>query len=438
MNVYLPLAVVCLLLGFPAFSLAVEYPERWNYVSANILTEASTDRFIGLLKQSRAAGCTHLLWAGCRGARIPELTPEQIRNAERVREEARRLALKIVPSIVSIGYSGRYFHFDPNLAAGVPVKNMPFIVSGKTAVPDPALALDAAQLRKEGSTLAARYKVRPFTYYRVSLESTAEPGDREAFIKVTSSGGKRWNSRTNPVIKKNEDGTYRAITVFNTLEGDEIRFSIDCSKGEVSDVKIEPAGLLLVLRRALIPLTVTSEDGKTLYEEGKDFKAVADAPLQIRPFPGDFPIDHQPPAIELTGDSSIADGQKLLVSFWHHVRIYDDQDLMSMEDPATWKILEREITETVKLWPTEGYMLNYDEIRVAGWEPRPDGRKITPGQMLAEHFRKACDLVKKHAPKARLYTWSDMFTPHHNARAFEGKGYYYLSLIHISEPTRPY
>lgn len=404
---------------------AGDYPERWNYISGHILTEESAGRLMELLRKSKEAGCTHVLWAGCRGARIPELTAEQRGRAKRMREEAGKLGITLVPGVVSIGYSGRYFHFDPNLAAGVPVKNMPFVVKGRTAEPDEGLALDTSRLRKEGGRLTGRYDVKPFMYYRVSFETTTEPGNREEIVRVTSSGGKRWNSRTNPTVKK-EGEKYFVETIFNTLEGDEIRVTLNPGGGEAGNVKIEPAGMLLILRRDLIPLKVTSEDGGTEYVEGKDFREVKDPVLQVKPFPGDFPIDHPAPAIELTEGSRIRDGERLLVSFWHHERIYNDQDLISMEDPRVWEILELEIKEVQKLWEPEGFMLNYDEIRVAGWEPRPDGKKETPGEMLAAHFKQAYDLVRKYAPKAKVYTWSDMFTPYHNARPFEAKGYYYL------------
>jgi hypothetical protein len=46
--------------------------------------------------------------------------------------------------------------------------------------------------------------------------------------------------------------------------------------------------------------------------------------------------------------------------------------------------------------------------------------------MLARHVKTAYDLIRKYAPEAKVYTWSDMFTPYHNARPFEVKGYYYL------------
>ncbi|MFH1707582.1 MAG: hypothetical protein ABIF71_06670 [Planctomycetota bacterium] len=405
---------------------AGEYPERWNYVNGNTLTPENTAKFLELLRGSKAAGCTHVLWSGCRGFRIPEMTDEQRAGDKAVQAEAKNLGLTVIPGIISIGYSGRYFHIDPNLAAGVPVRNMPYVVKGGRAEPDPALALDTAQPVLENGVLTATFKVPPFMYYRVNFTMTADPGDLEDVFKVTSSGGKRWNSRSNPTVTK-EGELFKLETVFNTLEADSIKVAINDRGGKINAVRIEPAGMLLVLRRDTLPLVVANADGTATFEEGKDFAPVADPVLQVKPFPGDFPIDHPAPGLVLTERSRLKEGDRLSVSFYHHIRVYTDQDLISLEDERVWAILETEIKETVGLWNAAGYMLNYDEIRVAGWEARPKSLEgLTMGRLLAKHFKRTYDLVRKYAPEAKIYTWSDMFTPYHNARNFADGGFYYL------------
>jgi hypothetical protein len=69
-----------------------------------------------------------------------------------------------------------------------------------------------------------------------------------------------------------------------------------------------------------------------------------------------------------------------------------------------------------QLFHAAGYFMSYDEIRVGGWEAMPDGRTLTSGQKLAEHVRKATQMVRDIAPGAAVYVWSDMFDPTHNAR----------------------
>ena len=45
-------------------------------------------------------------------------------------------------------------------------------------------------------------------------------------------------------------------------------------------------------------------------------------------------------------------------------------------------------------------MTCYDEIRIAGWEPNPNGEKLTPGQILSRaHTIAAYNIVKKVRPR---------------------------------------
>lgn len=400
-------------------------PERWIYAKASLGTDAGLEKFLALLKSAKETGCTHALLVEGRWLKFPDDADYQAR-ADKVKAAAKELGIALVPGICSIGYSGRYFHFDPNLTAGLPVKEMPFVVKDGKASADPAGAPNLAALKAEGNGFNGVLKVRPFQHYKVTfkLEGKYE-GDADELIRATGVESKRWLSRGTPHLEGAASGK-PVVYTFNSLDSNEVRFRINPGAAKVSDLKIELAGTLLIARRPLIPLTVTSEDGKTVYEEGKDFKELRDADMLKKPFDGEFTVERAPAAIELAEGSRIKDGDKLKVSFWHGYRTGTDQDGISMEDPKTMEILQIDLKNCIKVWKPDAFMLNYDEIRVAGWEPMPDGKAIKPGELLAKHFKGMYDLVRKEVPGAKIYTWSDMFTPFHNARPFAEKGYYYL------------
>ena len=71
--------------------------------------------------------------------------------------------------------------------------------------------------------------------------------------------------------------------------------------------------------------------------------------------------------------------------------------------------------------------MNYDEIRIGGWEPLTIERKIKPGQLLAEHTKKGYDLIRKYSPSARIYTWNDMYDATSNARPVPNGAYYLVN-----------
>ncbi|MCW8129073.1 MAG: hypothetical protein KIS92_01700 [Planctomycetota bacterium] len=405
-------------------SAAEKLPERWVYAKADLGSDAGLETFVSLMKESKASGCTHALLIEGRFLRWSE-DATYLARVEKAKAAAKAEGITLVPNICSTGYSGRYFHFDPNLMAGLPVKQMPFIVKNGKASADPAGALDLGTLKPDGNGLRGMLKVKPFQQYKITFTLKGKyEGDRDDLLRVMSPDAKRWISRATPVLKDADEQT--VVYCFNSLDNSEVRAQILPRDAKIENVKIELAGTLMIVRRPLVPLTVTSEDGQTVYEEGKDFKSLHDADMLKKPFDGEFTIDRAPADLELAEGSRIKDGEKLLLTFWHGYRVGSDQDIMSLEDPKAMEILEMELKNCIKVWQPAGIFLNYDEMRIAGWEPMPDGKPLKPGEMLAKHFKVMYEKVRAAAPEAKVYTWSDMFTPHHNARPFGEKGYYYL------------
>ena len=121
MKLLLVAAGVSALLAFAIHAGEGAYVERWNSVSGNFGTDEGLDKFIALLKQSKEAGCTHVLTGDGRWLKFPD-DKAYIERVAKAKVAAKELGITLVVGVTSIGYSGRYFHFDANLAAGLPVK----------------------------------------------------------------------------------------------------------------------------------------------------------------------------------------------------------------------------------------------------------------------------------------------------------------------------
>ena len=488
-------AVACAIVALAASSApaqpgAPKYPERWSYVSTPLTSEEWTVKTLQALETSKATGCTHVLLVYSRTCRLHLPGNETyLARVERVRRKAAELGLKLALCVLPTGYAGQYPFFDGNLLAGLPVKEMPFVVRGKRIVPDPEADLPIANAgfeESEGDTLAGwanrtlpgknsfadtaekhsgkaswrvanlpemrkvdrrrggvallsqKIKVKPFQYYRVSYWTKAAGKLYPNGLTIASDKPMRGLIYSGIPIRRDKTGNVstwtRAEVTFNTLTSEEITLSLGVvlrgGTAWFDDIQIAPAGPVLIVRREECPLTVTSADGKTAYQEGKDFKPLRDPVLCRKPFAGELDTKHDVP-FELTDGSRIQDGQKLLVSFYHAMLISWDQQVLSLQAERVFEILAQDIKNALKYWQPEGIFFNYDEIRMGGWEAQPDGQNLTPGQILAGHVRKACAVARKVAPRAKLYTWSDMFTPYHNARPFRaGKhvnGNYWLA-----------
>ena len=393
---------------------AGDYPQRWNYIRPDMGSDGGVDAFVALLQESKAAGCTHILINEGRYLRQAEDTA-YVARVNRVLGAARSLNLTIVPAVYPFGYSGRYLGFDRNLAAGLPVRDMPFVVRGGRAVPDLAYAPDLSGL---DTTHSGPLKVRPFTHYRISFLTTTAPEHLSRIISLNSRHRRhmRGHPRAVPAGER-----FLITATFNSLEADSLGLRIQ-AEGVIDSLRIEPTGLLMVLRRSLTPLVVAARDGKTRYEEGRDFEPVRD-PV-IAQTEGEMTMDHEAPAIVLTPHSRIREADRLGVSFFHAYRVEGEQDVISLEDPAVFDLMQKDIALCLKVWAPTEFFMNYDEIRVGGWE-KPD---VKLGATLATHIQKGCEIIRANAPGARIYTWSDMFTPFHNARPFEAREeYYYLA-----------
>ena len=488
-------AAVALIALLCAVAMAADFDELWVYMSPNFASDESTDAFITMMRTAKPAGVTHVNIKDPKLNYLHMMGPEYFANVERAKKVADELGLAIIPAIYPFGYSGGYLMHDPNLAAGLPARDVPFIVRGRDADADPAEApqivdasfedvaegqlaawqvrvdstgpmLDtkvkhsgAASLkfspsvkpdttteprrRERPNRPAQRLAVRPFKYYRLTFQARSESfeGEGEGIVNISSDGGRRRHCFTNLYIPATSDWTEYQVT-FNTLEAEEIDLSIAVSPGAgavwVDDVKIEPAGLANLLRTEMKPFVVKSADGKTVYEEGRDFKPVVDPVLghtgpmggptpNIELFePGPYDIWHKGPEIELTENSRIKDGDTILVSYFHPHFIYNDQYVVAMDEPKVFDIMEDQMKRVHALFNAPGYFMYYDEIRIAGWEIHPDGSNPTPGQILAKNVRHGVELARRYAPEAKLYVWSDMFTPFHNARPLGERGHYYL------------
>ncbi|MBI3875245.1 MAG: hypothetical protein HY300_04665, partial [Verrucomicrobia bacterium] len=176
------------------------------------------------------------------------------------------------------------------------------------------------------------------------------------------------------------------------------------------DAKIEEAGLVNLVRRDGAPLIVKREGGSALIE-GKDFERLTDPRSGTVPWKGGFEVWHEPPGIKTT----LPDGTRLRVSFYHAVTVYDNQVMVCPSEPKTVALLRDEAKRVHAAWGAKGYMMSHDEIRVLNWCAACQKRNLSAGAILADNVRTCCSILREVNPGGRIYVWSDMFDPNHNA-----------------------
>ncbi len=424
--------------------------EKWIYVAKNLAVDTSIDEIEQLMKTGQAAGYDHMLLADSKFSRLAEMNAPYFRNVERVKALSAKYQFEIVPAVFPVGYSNDILGRDVNLIEALPVKGVPLIVQGGTAhVDDPELsklppdfsdwkkwgyhdptvvwedgAAHIADAKGGNARVSIKLKVQPWRQYHVSVSVKSQDFKGEPEVKALASRQLNWEKLG---VKPTQDWTVHHA-VFNSEENSEVTlyFGVWGSKSGAlwwKEPRLEEIAFMNMPRRAGCPLVVARAPGAdgapgAPLVEGRDFEPLKDPLLGQKPWPGEYDTFHEPPALH----TKLPDGTKLVASYYNAQTVYDHQAMICPSEPKTMQLLRDQAIRMHKLWGAKGYMMSHDEIRVLDWCEACQNRHLTPGQLLADNVKQCISILREVNPDGRIYVWSDMFDPNHNAV----KGPYYL------------
>jgi len=256
-------------------------------------------------------------------------------------------------------------------------------------------------------------KLQPHRQYLVSFYLKSEglsPANPE--VKILTVGHPQGISFQTFHTEQTQDWK-RVDVVFNSFDATDANFYIGSWYGKNgkmwwSDLAIQEIALMNVLRRDGCPVTVRGENG-TVYEEERDFAKIVD-PL-LHP----YQAYHEPPTVKLTPNSRIVEGEKLRVSYYHSILVYEDRLNSCLSEPKIFESWREEIRKTDELLHPSGFLMSHDEIRVINQCALCQSRNMTPGELLADNVHKAAEVIRGIRPDAEIWVWNDMFDPMHNA-----------------------
>jgi hypothetical protein len=430
--------VGAILLSAPAG--ALELPHRWVYLQTNLQVDKNAEDAETLMRRAAQAGYTGILLADSKLAKLGDVPARYFTNIERVKRTAAALRLDVVPAVFHVGYSEAMLWHDPNLAEALPVKDARFVVRGGRAQlePDPVPQLRGGDMsdltlwawkdpnmvaaagavrvtdpRGANARISQRLRLTPFRQYHLSVRVKTQEFRGQPEVKLLA--GKRSLNHANLGVKSTQDWTTHHV-VFNSLEHADVQLYLGAwgaTTGSLwwDDVRLDETALVNLVRRPGAPLIVRCDDGTPL-AEGRDFERIVDPRSGTVPWPGGFEVWHEPPAI-MTG---LPDGTRLRVSFYHVVTVYNGQVTICPSEPRTVELLRDEARRVHAAWGARGYMMSHDEIRCLNWCDACRRRGLTPGQILADNVRTCAAILRATNPGGRIYVWSDMFDPNHNAR----------------------
>jgi hypothetical protein len=418
--------------------------QRWIYCAQNLWVDKNITELEALFQRAEKAGYTHVLLTDSKFSKLGDMDARYFKNIERVKKAATDTHLEIVPALFAVGYSNDLLWHDPNLVEALPVKEAQFVVRDGTARlesdhpvqlkggdftdlkqwnwKDPSVSQENGTARMDATNapmrIVQKLKLHPFRQYHLSVRVRTENFRGAPEVKVLS--GNSALNYNHLGVKPSQDWKVHHV-VFNSLTNSEVNLYLGCwdARGGTvwwDDAKLEEVGLVNLVRRPGAPLNVSTTDGKTL-TEGKDYEPVRDPLMGVKPWNGSYDIYHVPPAIK----TSLPDGTQLRVSYYHAVTVHDDQAMICPSEPKTVELLRDQAERMHKAWGAKGYMMSHDEIRVLNWCDACQKRNLDAGAMLADNVKTCVEILKQVNPGGRIYVWSDMFDPNHNAH-----GNYYL------------
>jgi hypothetical protein len=253
----------------------------------------------------------------------------------------------------------------------------------------------------------------PHRQYRISFwlrTSNLSPNDAE--VKVLADSGRTPISFQTFRPASTQDWT-RYDLVFNSLEHSQASLYLGSWSGRTGamwwdDLEVEEIGLVNVLRRPGTPVSVRGRDGAT-YEEGRDFDRIVDPDLNP------WIAFHPSLAIRLTAETRIKDGERLRISYYHPIIVFDDRVNSCLSEPAIFEEWRAEVAYANEVLHPAAFLMSHDEIRVANQCALCQAQHQTPGELLASNVRRAAATIRELRPDAEIWVWSDMFDPLGNA-----------------------
>lgn len=419
---------------------SLDLRDRLVFCNFNLAVDANVDTLERIFRRAAKAGYTGVVISDTKYGRLAEMPPNYFSNIDRLKKLAAECKLEIIPKIFPIGYSEALLWNDPNLAEGLPVRDALFVVKNGGArlvadlpvsLPDDLSKWDwrdknvviegtAAHVTNpngENARIVRKLKVKPFRQYHISARIKTQGFQGSPEIKVLA--GNKSLTFADLGVKPTQDWTLHHV-VFNSLENDEVAVYLGCWDGTTGslwwrDARIEEVGLLNVVRRDGAPLVVKREDG-TVLAEGKDFETVTDPRMGNVPWKGAYEVWHEPPPIR----TKLPDGTRLRVSYYHATIIHADQVMICPSEPKTVELLRDMAKRMHAAWGAKSYFMSHDEIRVLNQDESCTRRKLDAGAIVADNVRTCIRILHDVNPGGRIFVWSDMFDPNHNAH----KDYY--------------
>ncbi|MCR5413655.1 MAG: hypothetical protein K6F50_02870 [Kiritimatiellae bacterium] len=395
---------------------------RWVWVWDPLLATNCVERVTKIVRDAKANGMNGMMFH-CGLDQCRDWPYERHKRFAKIKETCDETGIEIIPAIWAVG-SGGLGNYDLDLAEGIPVDDVPFVVEGTNAVFDASQAFatnlsGTAGFQREGfyRRLIKKVTVKPRRYYRYSFEFRTKglAGDSPFRVIARDAKVKMFFERECIDVKYSptQDWTPCSLT-FSSGDSDTFYMYIGFMAGwkagdfEVRNLTLAETSPRQILKRPGAPCVLRNVATGETYEEGRDYRRPKLSwPLSRQDLP------ERPLAI-LPG-SRIKQGDRLSLSCYTPGVVYGRQHSTCLSEPKLYEAMEDSARRIEERLHPKRWMLSTDEFRNGGTCAACRARGLTMAQIYAEAITRAFNTIQKVHPGAEVYIWSDMLDPNHNA-----------------------
>ncbi|MBV8897774.1 MAG: hypothetical protein JO051_14780 [Acidobacteriaceae bacterium] len=393
----------------------------WNFMSDEFWPVENEGRLGELVKYAEKKGMRTM------GGANPYGYSNEVLDANPNWAESQR----VVGSLFQVDPSGRRLLLMNTVPA---LKNAGF-EQGRSdwfGTNDPGIGIDttghsghaAGQISNAGANARFRQKfsLKPWRHYHVRLWVKTEKFGGTAMVQILDSADFGLYRLGYSVRVAGTQDWMPIDLAFNSGDSSEayLYFGVwGGSSGKIwfDDVAVEETALVYVTRRPGTPLRIYDpSDPTTVYQEGADYDPIADPRMSERnAFRDSY---HNPPTVTLPAHTRLKPRQIVAMDYYAAFPFAETMGMsMCMTEPAAWKWVRDNTQAFKKVMPRDaGVLLGYDEIRQMNSCGSCRARKMDAGALLAWSIQQLVELHKRVTPNARLYIFSDMVDPYHNAQ----------------------
>lgn len=431
---------------------------RWVYVAKSLQSDKHVQEIKEIVEQASSNGLNGMVFSG----RLDQLHVQNSAYFDRlakVKSICDSNNIEIIPIIFSAGYGSAVVWDYRNLAAGLPVENLSYLVQNGRGylIRDRTITIDNGSFEqtsnhklehvqmqdipgeisfidrsvKKNGRKSIRFEnfdkhpngnarvmfnveVKPFRNYKISAwvkTANLKPVENLRFQIYALDG--RILKIQRSTIDQTKNWTNLQFD-FNSLKYDKVNLYVGIwggisGKFWLDDITISEIGLANVLRRPGTPIVVKNATTGENYQEGIDFDFINDPNFN-------FYVSHDGPSIRILTKSRIQDGDILHVSYYHGMAVHGSQVSVCMSEPKLYELWYERAKRLHDLMSPKKYLLSMDEIRQGGTCHACKSRGMSMAQILGDCISKQFEILKELNPKNEIFIWSDMLDPNHNAK----------------------